>query len=104
MRTYYIYKGTNKINGKSYIGQTCDFKSRVWQHLRCYEKEDCLFHGAIQKYGRDNFSWEIIETCETEKKQHDLKNIILNCIIHTEMDTMKTKVVLEGITQEPLFA
>lgn len=68
MRTYYIYKGTNKINGKSYIGQTCDFKSRVWQHLRCYEKEDCLFHRAIQKYGRDNFSWEIIETCENRKE------------------------------------
>ena len=68
MRTYYIYKGTNKINGKSYIGQTCDFKSRVWQHLRCCEKEDCLFHRAIQKYGRNNFLWEIIETCESQKE------------------------------------
>lgn len=68
MRTYYIYKCTNKINGKSYIGQTCDFKSRVWQHIRCYEKEDCLFHRAIQKYGKDNFTWEIIETCENRKE------------------------------------
>lgn len=66
MRTYYIYKATNKINGKSYVGQTCDFHSRVWQHQRCYEKEDCDFHRAIKEFGFDNFSWEIIETCESE--------------------------------------
>lgn len=66
MRTYYIYKATNKINGKSYVGQTCDFHSRVWQHKRCYEKEDCDFHRAIKEFGFDNFSWEIIETCESE--------------------------------------
>jgi group I intron endonuclease len=66
MRTYYIYKATNKINGKSYVGQTCDFHSRVWQHQRRYEKEDCDFHRAIKEFGFDNFSWEIIETCESE--------------------------------------
>lgn len=68
MRTYYIYKATNKINRKSYIGQTRDFRSRVWQHIRCYEKEDCLFHRAIEKYGKENFEWEIIETCESKEK------------------------------------
>ena len=51
MRTYYIYKATNKINGKSYIGQTVDYKTRLWQHRRCYEKEDCKFHDAIREFG-----------------------------------------------------
>lgn len=71
MRTYYIYKATNKVNGKSYIGQTCDLKTRIWQHWRCYEKEDCLFHRAIQKYGKENFEWEVLETC-TEKEKATL--------------------------------
>ena len=73
MRTYYIYKATNKINGKSYVGQTCDFHSRVWQHQRCYEKEDCDFHRAIKEFGFDNFSWEIIETCESEDRACELE-------------------------------
>ena len=73
MRTYYIYKAVNKINGKSYIGQTSDLKSRIWQHLRCYSKEDCLFHRAIEKYGRDNFAWEVIDTCENPQRAIELE-------------------------------
>ena len=60
MRTYYIYKATNKVNGKSYIGQTVDYRRRLWQHRRCYEKEDCKFHDAIKEFGFDNFECEII--------------------------------------------
>lgn len=73
MRTYYIYKATNKINGKSYIGQTVDYKSRVWQHMRCYEKEDCKFHDAIKEFGSDNFDWEVLETCCGKEKANDLE-------------------------------
>lgn len=68
MRTYYIYKATNKVNGKSYIGQTVNYRSRVWQHKRCYEKEDCKFHDAIKEFGFDNFEWQILETCESKEK------------------------------------
>jgi group I intron endonuclease len=68
MRTYYIYKATNKINGKSYIGQTVSFRQRVWQHLRCRPEEDCLFHRAIEQFGRDNFTWDIIDSCENQKE------------------------------------
>lgn len=73
MRTYYIYKATNKVNKKSYIGQTVNFQNRVWQHKRCYEKEDCLFHRAIQKYGYENFEWQIIDTCTEKKKAIELE-------------------------------
>lgn len=68
MRTYYIYKATNTINGKSYIGQTVSFRQRVWQHLRCRQGEDCLFHRAIEQFGRDNFTWDIIDSCESQKE------------------------------------
>lgn len=73
MRTYYIYKATNKINGKSYIGQTINYKNRLWQHRRCYEKEDCKFHDAIKEFGFDNFEWEVIETCERKEEADNLE-------------------------------
>lgn len=61
MRTFYIYKVIDKTNGKIYIGKTSNLKERKWQHERCYEKEDCKFHRAIQKHGKENFEWEIID-------------------------------------------
>lgn len=73
MRTYYIYKATNKQTGESYIGKTVDYDSRVWQHNRCYEKEDCKFHKAIQKYGHDGFDWEVLEACDDADKADSLE-------------------------------
>lgn len=58
-----IYKITNKVNGKSYIGQTrytLEFRWRQHQHKR----DDTYFHNAIHKYGVDNFSIEILEECD----------------------------------------
>ena len=68
MRTYYIYKATNTINGKSYIGQTVDLCSRMWQHLRCYDKEDCAFHRAIRKFGDKCFEWEVLDECTSKEE------------------------------------
>lgn len=64
---YYIYKAKNKINNKVYIGQTVDFKRRKSEHESSKNgiHARCVFHRAIQKYGKENFEWEIIETCET---------------------------------------
>lgn len=64
---YYIYKATNKVNGKVYIGQTIDFKRRKAEHLSLKNgiHAKCVFHRAIQKYGKENFEWEIIDTCKT---------------------------------------
>ena len=57
-----IYKATNKINGKVYIGQTIrGLHERKRKH--CYSKHKTYFHNAIKKYGKDNFEWEILEKC-----------------------------------------
>jgi hypothetical protein len=56
-----IYKHTNKINGKVYIGQTCQKPERRWQNGRGYEGSP-KFWPAIQEFGWDNFTHEIIET------------------------------------------
>lgn len=54
-----IYKYTNKINGKVYIGQTIDEDRRIWNHKKAYG--DTLFHRAINKYGFDSFEYVILE-------------------------------------------
>lgn len=78
MRTYYIYKVTNTINGKIYIGKTSQFKERKWQHERCYEKEDCRFHRAIQYYGKEKFNWEIIAETDNNEKANELEKFYIN--------------------------
>ena len=59
-----IYKITNKINGHSYIGQSIHIEERFREHKSKYnwnrEKNKPLYQ-AFQKYGLDNFSFEIIE-------------------------------------------
>lgn len=57
-----IYKYTNIINGKVYIGQTVREKQRKREHVLSGRagKERCLFDYAISKYGINNFKYEVI--------------------------------------------
>ena len=65
----FIYKITNKINGKSYIGQTIqDVKERFYQHCatKCNQAVlNMAVHKAINKYGKSNFTIEVIEEVES---------------------------------------
>lgn len=60
-----IYKITNNIDGKAYIGQTINLKERKRNHRNA--KDDYSIHKAIRKYGFENFSWEILEECPKER-------------------------------------
>ena len=51
---YKVYMHKNKINGKIYIGQTCQEPERRWMNGEGY-KTQSLFYNAIKKYGWDNF-------------------------------------------------
>lgn len=66
----YIYKITNIVNNKIYIGQTIrDIQSRWNQHINnAYNENDKNnhFHNAILKYGENSFSIVIIEECPDE--------------------------------------
>jgi group I intron endonuclease len=55
-----IYKTTNLINGKFYVGK--DSKNNP-----TYLGSGILLNMAIKKYGREHFIKEILEFCETEK-------------------------------------
>lgn len=59
-----IYKITNKINGKVYVGQTIRTLEERWVE-HCTPKSGCTALGrAIQKYGRDSFTLEQIDNAE----------------------------------------
>jgi hypothetical protein len=82
-----IYKITNIINGKSYIGKTkyINPNKRFREHLREYKKDRCKdrpLYRAFNKYGVDNFSFEIL--LETDTPEIDEVRLI------EEYDTFKT--------------
>lgn len=60
----YIYKITNLINGKVYIGQTSrnNPKTRFYEHLRAYKKSQHRpLYRAMEKHGVENFSFDVLE-------------------------------------------
>ena len=68
-----IYKITNQINKQAYIGLSKDCLKRWSDHYsKSYhsQKQDDLdkpLYKAMRKYGRENFSFEIIEECNSEE-------------------------------------
>lgn len=61
-----IYKITNLINGKVYIGQSIHPNKRWLEHCtQAHSKNDNFpIHLAINKYGKENFTFEILEWCD----------------------------------------
>lgn len=59
LNKFYVYKHTNKINNKVYIGITSQKPEERWSngngYLRCTR-----FHNSIKKYGWSNFKHEIL--------------------------------------------
>lgn len=78
-----IYKITNQINGKVYIGQSIDIKDRWQEHKREAFKQDSYkynypLYQAIRKYGLENFTFEILEECLFEElNQKEIEYISL---------------------------
>jgi len=66
----YVYKITNKITKKCYIGVTVqhNYNDRWRKHINCLKyKEGCpLLKKSMQKHGVDNFTFEILIICFDE--------------------------------------
>lgn len=68
--TGYIYKITNRINGKIYVGKTkTTIKNRWCTHISAYKKyvqsnkNSSKLYNAINKYGIENFNISQLDEC-----------------------------------------
>lgn len=77
-----IYKITNLINNKIYIGQSMDIHRRWRAHKSSAFNENCSIqdyplYRAFRKYGIENFSFEILEECLSTELDEKEKEYIL---------------------------
>ena len=73
----FIYKITNRHDGKFYVGQTVNaITYRFRKHCEQARRgEGYKLHAAIRKHGVDNFTVELLEECESlehlnEREEH----------------------------------
>ena len=67
-----IYKITNLVNGKIYIGQSLDIERRYKAHINFSKNKSSReyntpIHNAIRKYGEENFKCEVLIECKKEE-------------------------------------
>ena len=65
--SFYIYKITNNVNGKKYIGSTNNPARRIEEHLSGKGSQALL--AELVEYGRKDFSFNIIDMLATDNKQ-----------------------------------
>jgi len=88
MSIYTIYRATNNVNGKCYVGFDSNWPNRMNAHKKAafYEKasdHQTYFHRAIRKHGWDAFTWEVLYT---HRDGHYTKNN-MECFFIRENDS-----------------
>lgn len=81
---YCVYVHTNKINGKKYVGQTCQEPNRRWMNGNGYLQKtengnyrQPYFAKAIIKYGWDNFEHEIVASHLTKEEANNFEMLLI---------------------------
>ena len=83
-----VYKITNTVNGKIYVGQTIHSLATRWHyHVKSSVKgSTCALHSAIRKYGKEAFKVEkltIADSLEDLNQKEALYIIQLNTLVPT---------------------
>lgn len=96
---YFVYKITNLINNKIYIGKANNIKKRFNAHKTAARRQDpndfSKIHRAMNKYGEDNFFIEELGeySTETEALQAEI-NFIKN--LNSQDDSVGYNITLGG--------
>lgn len=108
-----IYQIVNLIDGKKYVGSSKNLYNRKAKHfynLKNNKHGNCHLQNAFNKYGEDNFSFEVIEFVNTEdellpREQYYIElyqvcdkdkgyNLIVDAVRHAHSDETKQKMSL----------
>jgi hypothetical protein len=77
---FYIYKITNTINNKYYIGA-----HKTINENDNYFGSGKLLKRSIKKHGIENFIKEIVEYCNSESEMFERELEIINCVISDDL-------------------
>jgi group I intron endonuclease len=74
-----LYRITNKINNKVYIGQATDVSKRWSDHRRAVRINNPtqIIHSAMIKYGVDNFEFNIIASCNNINDANEVETLLV---------------------------
>lgn len=78
-RIHYLYRITNKINGKIYIGQTVQPEKRWNQHKTsaATDTPKMIISYAIKKHGNEAFEFEVIAGCKTWDDANEIETLLV---------------------------
>lgn len=62
-----IYSWVNNITGEKYIGQSVDIETRKKEHIRFFPNGSTKLCLSVQKYGLNNFSFEVLCECKPQE-------------------------------------
>lgn len=70
-----VYRITNKINGKQYVGQTTMTMINRWNK---HTMRGHALYSAIKKYGKENFDYIILSECNTIQQLNDAEKYFID--------------------------
>lgn len=79
----FIYKITNRVNGKIYVGKTTKgLPERLYEHWRSakWKKNKTIIAKAILKYGRDQFLIEQLDRAVTIIELNEKERYWISCL------------------------
>lgn len=74
-----VYKATNRVNGRSYIGKTIGtLRNRQYQH-KCDAKNrpETYFHNAICRHGLEAFDWSVLYESDDPSKLSEIEMVFI---------------------------
>lgn len=88
---YLIYKITNRLNNKIYIG-----KHKTDDKNDSYLGSGILIKKAVEKYGRESFTKELLVECATEEEMNKMEEKIVDDEFVSRQDTYNVMVGGQG--------